>query len=311
MPKPLTTKIFVERAIQLHKNKYNYSKVQYTKALAKVTIVCPEHGEFEQIAWDHLSGYGCNKCVRSYYSLESFIEKANEIHKNKYDYSKVIYKTSQHKIVIICPEHGEFKQLPVNHIHHKQGCRKCSDVQQGKSKRLSQFKYEQRIKTNLNPLYEYVSCFYITQKYCSFVVRCKNHGEFIVKNRTIPKFISLVSCPDCNKSLGEQTIQDYLKKNNINYLSEYSFKDCKYKRQLRFDFYLPDYNTCIEFDGAQHSNSKPTFGSKYSYEFDTIQIRDKIKNDYCKKNNIKLIRISYKDKLINTLKIFFNEKNKT
>ena len=80
---------------------------------------------------------------------------------------------------------------------------------------------------------------------------------------------------------------------NVKYKKQYKFKDCKFKRQLPFDFYLPDYNVLIEFDGLQHCVIKQYFGG---YEgFVDTKIRDTIKNIYCKENNIKLIRISYNE----------------
>ncbi len=94
--------------------------------------------------------------------------------------------------------------------------------------------------------------------------------------------------------------------NNIEFVREKTFNECKSKknRKLRFDFWLPDYNTCIEFDGPQHYNATSYYGLE---SFKTIQINDKIKNEYCIKNNIQLIRIKYEqhkqeEKIINILK---------
>ena len=99
-------------------------------------------------------------------------------------------------------------------------------------------------------------------------------------------------CPFCSASTGELFIWEYLNNYNINCIFQHSFEDCRYKRPLRFDFYLPDYNMCIEFDGRQHF----CYNTKYSLgRFDDIKKRDKIKDDYCKDNNIKLLRISYED----------------
>lgn len=100
-------------------------------------------------------------------------------------------------------------------------------------------------------------------------------------------------CPQCRTSKGEIKIEEYLMNHNVKYKKQYKFKDCKFKRQLPFDFYLPDYNILIEFDGLQHCVIKQYFGG---YEgFVDTKIRDTIKNIYCKENNIKLIRISYNE----------------
>lgn len=111
-------------------DKYDYSKVNYVDANNKVCIVCPEHGEFWQLPFSHLHGCGCHKCATQKTSdkrrltNEEFINKAKEIHGDKYDYSKVEYINSNTKVCIICPEHGEFWMMPGNHLRG-QGCRKC------------------------------------------------------------------------------------------------------------------------------------------------------------------------------------------
>lgn len=128
MGKKVTTEDFVSKAKEIHGDKYDYSKVQYINSSTKVEIICPKHGSFWQTPNSHLSGQGCPECnggIRL--TKEKFIEKANKLHNFKYDYSKVMYVNSTTKVCIICPEHGEFWQLPSNHIHssHPRGCPKC------------------------------------------------------------------------------------------------------------------------------------------------------------------------------------------
>lgn len=100
-----------------------------------------------------------------------------------------------------------------------------------------------------------------------------------------------MSCGLCNCSHGEEFIKQHLIENNINFVQQKVFKDCKYKKPLYFDFYLPDYNIVIEYDGVQHYFPVEHFGGEEEYS-KTI-IRDKIKNSYCEKNKIKIIRIPY------------------
>ena len=121
----LTIEQFIEKARKIHGNKYNYSKVNYVNAYTKVTIICPEHGEFEQTPSVHLLGCACPKCAGKNITKKDFIEKARKIHGDKYDYSKVNYVNSQTNVTIICPEHGEFEQKPVNHLRFH-GCPKCA-----------------------------------------------------------------------------------------------------------------------------------------------------------------------------------------
>ena len=140
MPKKITTEEFIKRANIIHHNKYDYSKTEYKKSIDKVCIICPEHGEFWQTPNSHLSGYGCRKCgteitkQKESYTLEAFLEKANQVHNNKYDYSKVDYKGCFQPICIICPEHGEFWQTPAGHLN-KRGCPKCGVESSSKQRR--------------------------------------------------------------------------------------------------------------------------------------------------------------------------------
>ena len=84
-------------------------------------------------------------------------------------------------------------------------------------------------------------------------------------------------CPKCDESKGEREIRLYLEKNNIEFMQEYKFDNCKYKDFLRFDFCIPSLNLCIEFDGEQHFKEKDFFGGKDSLRL--TQERDEIKNN--------------------------------
>ena len=127
-------KQFIEEANKVHNNKYDYSKVKYINSQTKVCIICPEHGEFWQRLADHLNGKGCPKCASNMQSdTENFIRRAKEVHGDKYDYSKAVYKSSFEKVCIICPEHGEFMQTPHHHLEGH-GCKKCANVKIGLSK---------------------------------------------------------------------------------------------------------------------------------------------------------------------------------
>jgi len=120
---------FIIKSNLIHKNKYDYSKTIFTKSKSIINIICKKHGEFKQYAYKHLIGQGCSICANEEHriSLDYFIEKSNNIHKNKYDYSNVEYSNNSIKVSIICKKHGEFKQSPNNHTNGK-GCPKCSKV---------------------------------------------------------------------------------------------------------------------------------------------------------------------------------------
>ena len=117
---------FITKAKKTHDNKYDYSLVEYVNSHAKIKIKCSKHGVFEQTPTKHLSRQGCPSCGNSKkLTKEEFIEKANNIHNNKYKYNKVDYTNAVTKIVISCYKHGSFKQTPNAHLCGH-GCPKCS-----------------------------------------------------------------------------------------------------------------------------------------------------------------------------------------
>lgn len=121
-----TNEDFVKKANLFHNSKYNYSLVNYVSNNDYVKIICPIHGEFEQIPTNHYK-YGCLKCSgKEIKSKEDFILESNIIHYNKFDYSQIDYNGMFKKIKIICKQHGEFNQIPTNHLHGRRGCPKCS-----------------------------------------------------------------------------------------------------------------------------------------------------------------------------------------
>jgi predicted nucleic-acid-binding Zn-ribbon protein len=122
---------FIEKAIAVHGDKYNYSVVEYVNSQTKITINCPVHGDFEQSPNPHLQGHGCPKCGRELTILaqssssEEFTQKAIAVHKDKFDYSQVKYINDSTKVKIGCFSHGFFEQRPNDHLRGK-GCRQCA-----------------------------------------------------------------------------------------------------------------------------------------------------------------------------------------
>ena len=122
----LTTEEFIQKAISIHSNKYDYSLVKYIGSNKKVKIICKEHGEFLQSPNSHLVGQGCSSCVGlSIPTTEEFIQKAVIVHGDRYDYSLVNYVNAKTKIKIICQKHKEFKQVPNSHLKGH-GCPSCA-----------------------------------------------------------------------------------------------------------------------------------------------------------------------------------------
>lgn len=152
--KKLTTEQFIKKAKEVHGDKYDYSKANYINYRTKVEIICPIHGSFfippvELISHRH----GCAKCGQEKskktqaFTTEQFIEKAKEIHGDKYDYSKCNYFNSHTKVKIICPKHGEFEQLPYVHLQ-KHECPSCGDNNKSFNKRKNCLSRTWRILSN-------------------------------------------------------------------------------------------------------------------------------------------------------------------
>ena len=285
--KKSNTDNFINRAKEVHGNKYDYSKSVYKGVHDKICIICPEHGEFWQEANNHLHGKGCPKCKYEKiaddrkYTTEQFILKAREVHGWKYDYSKVDYKNDRTKICIICPEHGEFWQTPNN--HYKYGCDKCGDKTISEKQTLTTEEFIEKARKVHGDKYDYSKVEYINNKKPVCII-CPKHGEFW---QTPNNHLRGNGCPTCNESKLENEMREFLKENGINYESQKSFKWLKYKNKLKLDFYLPEYNIAIECQGEQHYESKDCFGGEEEY----IEIveRDLVKHNKCIENGISII----------------------
>lgn len=307
--KKLTKSEFIERANLVHKNKYDYSKVEYKNIDSSVEIICPIHGTFNKRAYNHLVGFGCNKCspkqnknLDRYQKItDNFVKKANLIHLNKYDYSKVKYINARSKVIIICPIHGEFEQTIDNHLHgHK--CMKCSIIENNSYKPDTKDQFIEKAKLVHGDVYDYSKIDYYRSK-SKIKIICKKHGIFSQKACNHLSGRGCPACVDLTNSKGQRYTEDFLKNNKIAYKRQYTFTDCRNpetNRLLFFDFYLYNLNICIEYDGQQHFKPRDKWGGVKGL-MDT-QKRDKIKDDYCLSKGILLIRISYKDNIIDKLK---------
>jgi len=289
------TENFKIKANNKHSNKYEYSLVDYINQTQKVVIICPIHGEFKQTPKSHIQGKGCLLCGREEMknkltkNNEKFIFDAIKIHGNKFDYKNINYISSHNEIKIICSIHGEFKQTPSNHLKGH-GCTYCTY----NNKNIETF-IEEGDKIHNNK-YDYSKVNYRNNKIKVKII-CPEHGEF---EQSPDHHINRKhGCPLCNESKGEIEIKDILENKKIKYLRQYKFPDCKNINLLPFDFYLPDYNICIEFNGIQHYKPVNYFGG--IIKFKQQQINDKIKKDYCKSKNINLIIIRYNEKISDKL----------
>jgi hypothetical protein len=168
-----STETFIEKAKQVHGDRYDYSKVIYKKASEKVVIVCPVHGDLEQTPNGHLRGGGCQMCAGNYTSTtEEFIAKAKQLHGDRYDYSNVIYQRAIRKVVIGCRVHGDFEQTPNNHLDG-QGCFKCGHKMVLFS---TQDFIDAAVKIHGN-LFDYTNVHY-SKMFDKVEIICRSHGSF-------------------------------------------------------------------------------------------------------------------------------------
>jgi len=289
---------FINKLKEKHNNKYDYSLVNYTGCLNMIKIICPIHGIFEQKAHKHLYGQGCKNCAVDNRKLntEIFIEKAKKTHGEKFDYSNSIYIGAFDKVKINCYKHGIFEQLASKHLSGD-GCQIC-----GGSTNSNKEEFVFKSKKIHGETYIYDKVTYINNK-TKVSIECVKHGNF---EQLPSNHLKGSGCPVCNKSKGEIKIENYLKENNINYKPQYDFADLRFKETLRFDFGLLDKDNnlkcLVEYNGVQHYEFIK-FIHKTEEIFNIAKLRDKLKEEYCTKNNIPLIIIKYDEDINKKLKL--------
>lgn len=240
--KKMTTNEFILKSIEIHNNKFDYSKVNYVNMKNKVIIICRIHGDFLQNPNNHLNGQGCFKCAcdnkRS--NKIDFIKKSIKIHQNKYDYSLVEYKKVTDEIEIICNKHGVFLQSPNYHLSGK-GCPKCCKS----IKIMDTLEFIDRANLKHENKYNYSTTEYKSSgEYIKII--CKIHGEFkqIARNHLMGN-----GCPKCGTLYGVKENKWLDSLNCIN-------------RQVKIDKYVVDgydplTKTIYEFNGDfWHGNPK-------------------------------------------------------
>jgi hypothetical protein len=293
-----TTAEFVIEATILHSDKYDYTKVNYTNRNIKVIIICPIHGEFEQTPNGHLKGYGCYSCGRNSTKTtrNKFIEKAEKIHGFFYNYSNINYIGALNCITIECPLHGEFTQKATNHLNGS-GCKQCSLDKVSNDFSDDTDTFIKKAKLVHGNKYDYSKVNYVDNR-TKVTIICSKHGDF---EQLPSNHKSGTRCPLCIISKGEEKILEWLLENDIEFTPQHRFPDCRDKRPLPFDFYLPKYNTCIEYQGRQHFETIQQWGGVLGLK--DRQKKDKIKLDYCSFKKINLISIKHdEDDILKNIK---------
>lgn len=286
MGRKLTNDEYIEK---LHKINPNIHPLEeYSYAINKIWHQCDICGNKWQVCpRDTLSGRGCPVCGNKHkgqfksLSHQDYIEKVLKIH-NTVEVIDV-YKGNKMPIKHKCLKCGYVWNTTPRSILQGSKCPKCSG-----NHSYTQEEYVQKVK-EINPNIEVLDIY----KGSHIKIKHKCLIDGFVWSITPTDVLSGKGCPHCKKSKGEEIISNYLSANNVSYLTQYRFDDCKNILYLPFDFYLPNYNMCIEYDGEQHYKPIEYFGGEE--KFIIQKQNDNIKTQYCQENNIKLLRIPYWD----------------
>ena len=226
---------YIQKAKILHNNKYDYSLIEELfKRDMRVKIICDKHGIFEQSFHKHLSGDGCKKCgiekiamKKIQIARDKFIKEANDIHNNKYDYSKSNYKSAKENIIIICLIHGEFEQTPNSHLGGS-GCRKCANDKIKERMSIPWNIYMEDLHKIHNNKYDYskVICNGVD---IDIIVICPIHGDFEIRPADHKRGRE---CQKCSKETHIQynklDTEEFIKKSNEIWGNKYNYSKTNY-----------------------------------------------------------------------------------
>ena len=159
---------------------YSYHLVRYVNAHTEVEIVCPDHGSFFQTPSNHDAGKGCKYCANNVkLTMDEWIELAKSVHGEEYDYSKVIYKNAQTKVIITCRKHGDFEQTPNSHSSRGSGCPKCGDERVSAQLAMTTQEFIDRANIVHNGKFNYSRTTYVSG-HVKVTVECPVHGSIEV-----------------------------------------------------------------------------------------------------------------------------------
>lgn len=290
---------FIIKSKIYHGDKYDYSHVKYTSSRLKVKIICPKHGGFFQSLQSHAKGHGCDKCAREYRTInhprrlgiDTFFKRCEEVWGDDYDFSKIkTYVNNSTKVKVVCKKHGEFLITPAQ-LMTGHGCYECGLDRISDFQRIEYEEFLQMVEDVWGDKYMIGKDCY--NSYQSFRVFCKAHDYYWETNGT--NFLRGHGCRKCGFSVskGETAISKILEKNKIPFFEQYSFFGMKSKRKLRCDFFLPNHNLVIEYNGRQHYEAIKFFGGIDA--LNTTKKRDMIKYNYCIDNNINYEILKYNE----------------
>ena len=286
-----TTKKFIEMALEVHGDIYDYKNSSYINNDTKVEIICPIHGSFWQSPYNHINRrHGCPVCgkekiinnnKKNTKTTKNFIKEARIVHGNIYDYSKVNYINAKTKVEIICPIHGSFVQTPGSHLN-KNGCPVCgkekvANINKRNTKTVETFIYDANIVHG--NIYDYSKVNYINST-TKVEIICPKHGTFLQRPND---HLQGQGCPSCAGSRSQNEVADFIK--SIGFSTETNNRTII--SPLEIDIYITEKNVAIEYHGLYwHSEQmlkKRNVNNVRKYHLEKFYA--------CKKENIRLIQI--------------------
>lgn len=219
MARKITTEIFIQEAMAVHGDRYDYSLTEFTTKKAKVTIVCKEHGAFEQIVCNHLRGHGCFKCglvataKAGRTAQEEFIRRCEARYGDRLDFSKSVYLGNRVDVTIECKLHGQFYATPhtlLSGSKIRHGCQKCAKAaaseKAGIKRRRSLAEFIAEARELFGDLYDYSQVTYIDCRTPVTVV-CRVHGPF---STTPNNHLIGHGCKKCATDESKITLEEFL-----------------------------------------------------------------------------------------------------
>lgn len=284
---------FIYKSQLVHGSRYSYEHVVYVNNNTKVKITCPYHGVFEQTPLAHVFGkQGCPICAGRNNTTQSIIEQFRDLHGDRYDYSKVEFKRMWDKVIIGCPEHGDFLQTPEKHLLG-QGCPKCGKSEGGKKQRMSKEEFIRKSHELYGNIYDYSKVDFVTT-HVKVEIVCPKHGSFFQRPYD---HLNGHGCPTCGSlsSRGEDEIYEYVcsivGKENV----------VKRDRELlgdgrELDIYVPSKKIAFEYDGLRWHSEQ--YGKDRHYHLR--------KTELCHNKGVSLIHI-FEDEYLNGKEIVLSK----
>jgi hypothetical protein len=218
-------------------------------------------------------------------TTEEFIAEARLTHADRYDYAQVVYNGALKKCEIVCKTHGVFSQTANSHLQGV-GCPQCGIDSCAKKQSHTLMDFVIKAESTHGDRYDYAKVRYVNAiTKCDIV--CRTHGVF---QQAPHNHLHGKGCPRCNESKGEKQVSELLAKYDLTFDPQKTFEGLRHKKPLKCDFYVPEINTVIEYQGEHH------YGIGRNADRDkhnTIPIRDQIKRDFFREKGIHLIEIPY------------------